>query len=72
MKDKYFEIYAKQPTDAEIRFMKREVMQAIYILLLDDDFRNAYLNGVEVLCADGILRLLIPRFFSYSADYPEK
>ncbi|KAJ3576110.1 hypothetical protein NP233_g670 [Leucocoprinus birnbaumii] len=55
-----------------ITHMKRELMQAILLLLLDPRFLYAYVHGLEVLCADGILRLLFPRFFTYSADYPEK
>ncbi|THU89276.1 hypothetical protein K435DRAFT_865459 [Dendrothele bispora CBS 962.96] len=72
IKDKYFEIYGEKPSDAVMRFLKREVIQAIYLLLLDPEFCDAYLNGLPVACADGILRCLFPRFFSYSADYPEK
>jgi hypothetical protein len=52
--------------------MKRELVQAILLLLLDERFLYAYEHGIEVLCGDGILRLLFPRFFTYSADYPEK
>lgn len=33
---------------------------------------HAYRHGIIVLCADGIVRRLYPRFFTYSADYPEK
>ncbi|KAF5335261.1 hypothetical protein D9758_016234 [Tetrapyrgos nigripes] len=49
VKDKYFEIYGQDPTDAEMRFMKREVIQAIYILLFNSDLCDAYLNGVELI-----------------------
>ncbi|KXN84188.1 hypothetical protein AN958_12892 [Leucoagaricus sp. SymC.cos] len=52
--------------------MKRELMQAIWLLLLDDEFRIAYIHGIVVKCADGVLRQLFPWFFTYSADYPEK
>ncbi|THV02869.1 hypothetical protein K435DRAFT_962835 [Dendrothele bispora CBS 962.96] len=72
IKDKYFEIYGAHPNEDVMRFLKRELIHAIYFLLLDDEFRDAYLNGLLVTCADGILRRLFPRFFSYSADYPEK
>ncbi|KAK7439030.1 hypothetical protein VKT23_017736 [Stygiomarasmius scandens] len=72
VKDKYFEIYGVHPNEDVLRFLKREVIQAVYFLLLNPEFRDAYLNGLLVTCADGILRRLFPRFFSYSADYPEK
>ncbi len=41
-------------------------------LLQDEEFKEAYKNGIVIECADGILRRLFPRFFTYSADYPEK
>jgi len=47
-------------------------MQQIWLLLLDGDFMHAYEHGIVLLCGDGIYRRLFPRFFTYSADYPEK
>jgi hypothetical protein len=47
-------------------------MQAIWALLLDEDFMDAYKNGIIIRCGDGITRRVFPRFFTYSADYPEK
>ena len=48
-------------------------MHAIWHLLLDDkEFMHAYEHGFVLECADGILCRLFPRFFTYSADYPEK
>lgn len=47
-------------------------MQAIWDVLLDEDFMFAYEHGFVIECADGIIRRLFPRFFTYSADYPEK
>jgi hypothetical protein len=52
--------------------LKRELMQAIWLLLLDDRFMEAYDFGFIVQCADRILRQLFIRFYCYSADYPEK
>ncbi|KIJ50228.1 hypothetical protein M422DRAFT_245470 [Sphaerobolus stellatus SS14] len=51
---------------------KCELMHAIWKLLLDDEFCHAYDNGILIQCADGIKRLVYPRIFTYSADYPEK
>ncbi|KIJ17498.1 hypothetical protein PAXINDRAFT_110880 [Paxillus involutus ATCC 200175] len=51
---------------------KRELMHAIWELLLDEDFMRAYKYGILIECADGITRRIFPRFFTYSADYPEK
>lgn len=47
-------------------------MHAIWRLLLDVEFMAAYVHGIVLECADKILRRLFPRFFTYSADYPEK
>ncbi|TFY58685.1 hypothetical protein EVJ58_g6273 [Rhodofomes roseus] len=51
---------------------RRELMHGVWRLILGDKFRDAYTHGVVVKCGDGILRRIYPRFFSYSADYPEK
>jgi hypothetical protein len=47
-------------------------MHGVWNLLLDADFRNAWLNGVPIMFSDGVIRLVFPRIFTYSADYPEK
>jgi hypothetical protein len=51
---------------------RRELMHGVWKFLLDEDFIHAYRYGMVVKCADGIKRRLYPRFFTYSADYPEK
>ena len=51
---------------------RRELMHAVWKYLLDDDFLHAYTYGIVTECADGIQRRVYPRFFTYSADYPEK
>jgi hypothetical protein len=52
--------------------MKREVMAALWTLMLDPELMHAYVHGVVIECTDGVKRLFFPRFFVYSADYPEK
>lgn len=47
-------------------------MQAIWRLLLDEDFLHAYEHGIVITFADGVTRRVFPRIFTYSADYPEK
>lgn len=47
-------------------------MQGVWHILLDNDFLDAYKNGIVILFPDGIEWRLFPRFFTYSADYPEK
>lgn len=51
---------------------KRELVHAIWRILLDDEFIEAYKNGVVMKCFDGITRRVYPRILTYSADYPEK
>ena len=51
---------------------RRELMHGVWKFLLDEDFIHAYKYGMVVKCVDGIKRRLFPRFFTYSADYPEK
>jgi hypothetical protein len=47
-------------------------MHAVWHLMLDNAFRDAYRNGIIIKFADGVERLVFPRIFTYSADYPEK
>jgi len=70
--DTYRDIYGKAATGDMLTFLRREVMQAVWELLLDDEFMDAYINGIVMQCSDSILRRIFPRFFTYSADYPEK
>ncbi len=55
-----------------MKFLRRDLYQHIWSLLLDDEFMNAYKHGTVIKCADGVVRRLFPRIFTYSADYPEK
>lgn len=41
-------------------------------LILDGKFMHAYEHGIEIMFFDGVKRLVFPRIFTYSADYPEK
>ncbi|KJA13981.1 hypothetical protein HYPSUDRAFT_150924 [Hypholoma sublateritium FD-334 SS-4] len=51
---------------------RRELMQSVWKMILDDDFIHAYTYGMVIKCIDGIERRVYPRIFTYSADYPEK
>ncbi|KAL1712278.1 hypothetical protein EV715DRAFT_213948 [Schizophyllum commune] len=51
---------------------RRELMHAVWKVILDDDFMHACEYGMVVKCIDGIERRIYPRIFTYSADYPEK
>ncbi|KAG8726976.1 hypothetical protein FRC10_006587, partial [Ceratobasidium sp. 414] len=65
-------LHGKSPTNALLTHLRRELMQAVWKALLDDEFVHAWFNGVVIKCADGIMRRVFPRIITYSADYPEK
>ena len=67
---KEFDGLAASP--ATLTHLKRELVQKVWELLLDEEFMEAYEHGLVVSCADGVTRQLYPRFFTYSADYIEK
>ena len=52
--------------------LKREITQAIWKFLLDDEFIHAYVYGLVFKLGDEIERLAFPRFMIYSMDYQEK
>ncbi|KAF7310253.1 hypothetical protein MIND_00399200 [Mycena indigotica] len=68
----YLELTGKPPSSEMLTHARRELMHAIWRLLLDDEFLDAYKNGIVCMCEDGIERRCYPRLFTYSADYPEK
>ena len=55
-----------------MRYVKRELFQAQWKLLLDDDFVHAYRHGLVVDCPDKTRRRFYPRILTYTADYPER
>ena len=55
-----------------LRFLKVDLMQNIWFLMLDDTFVDAYAHGISITCSDGVKRRVFPRIFTYAADYPEK
>jgi hypothetical protein len=50
----------------------RQLMHAVWRLMLDDVFLEAYQHGIVLKCADSIIHLVYPCIFTYAADYPEK
>jgi hypothetical protein len=60
------------PSDALMTHCRREVFQAQWDILLDEEFLIAYEHGIMIECCDEITRRFYPRFFTYSADYKEK
>jgi len=68
VQDTYMETYGDSALAATITHLKRDLIHAIWELLLNDKFMHAYEHGIVLKCADGIFRRLFPRFFTYSAD----
>jgi hypothetical protein len=61
-----------KPSPAFFAHCARELAHAQWAALIDDELVNACEHGMVVTCNDGIVRRVYPRFFTYSADYPEK
>lgn len=55
-----------------LRFLKIELMQRIWCLMLNDAFVDAYIHGTLITCSDGVNRRIFSRIFTYAADYPKK
>ncbi|THU75718.1 hypothetical protein K435DRAFT_706569, partial [Dendrothele bispora CBS 962.96] len=72
IRDAYYNEFQVHPTQEVIKFLKREIMHAVWMLLLDEDLLDAHIHGLLLCCTDEILRRLYPRFFSHSADYLER
>ena len=71
--DWYRDRFGTVPSEATITYCKRELIQALWLLLLSTPgFVEAYQHGIFIYFADGIIRRVFPRFFAYMADYPEK
>ncbi|KAF9550311.1 hypothetical protein CPC08DRAFT_755181 [Agrocybe pediades] len=68
----YLEHYGKQATREIMTHLRRELMQEVWMLLLDDEFVEAYVHGTKIEFPEDVERLLFPRFNSYGMDYPEK
>ncbi|KAG9089568.1 hypothetical protein FRC06_001484 [Ceratobasidium sp. 370] len=72
VKEQITKMHGKAPTDVLVTHLQRELMHAIWVALLDNEFVKAWRTGVVVDCADGIRCRVFPRILTYSADYPEK
>ncbi|TFK28673.1 hypothetical protein FA15DRAFT_570177, partial [Coprinopsis marcescibilis] len=62
----------KLPPAEFMTHCSREIFQAQWALLLDDNLVKAMTDGIVLMCHDNIERRFYPRIFTYSADYPEK
>ncbi|KAG1855096.1 hypothetical protein C8R48DRAFT_776498 [Suillus tomentosus] len=55
-----------------LTYCRRQLFQACWEILMDEEFLYAYRHGIVLKCADGVMRRVYLRIFTYSADYPEK
>jgi len=55
LNDFYLHVFGKSASDEVLTHCKRELFQAIWMTLLDEEFMDAYTNGLVVECVDGIL-----------------
>ena len=70
--DWYLQLMGSAPSADLLTHCRRELFHAVWRILLDDEFLEAYKHGIVIQCADGVFRRVYPRIFTYSADYPEK
>ena len=52
----YIKTFGKPASAAVLMHCKRDLMHAIWSLLLDEEFMEAYIHGTLVECVDGIVR----------------
>ena len=72
VQDEYIRTFGKAATKEMLTHLRRELIQSIWALILDDEFMDAYVHGIPFNFPDGIKRRVYPRIFTYLADYPEK
>ena len=70
--DFYVALTGEPPTPDILAHCRRELMHGVWRTLIDNDFLHDHQHGIVIKCADGVLRRVYPRIFTYSADYPEK
>ena len=72
---KYQEISASgsSPSSDILAHCRNELVQAVWgTLLLDEEFKSAYTEGILMTCFDGKVREVFPRVITDSSDYPER
>ena len=71
--DWYRNTFGVVPSEATITYCKRELIQALWLLILSaPGIVEAYQQGIFICFADQVIQCVFPRFFTYMADYLEK
>ncbi|KAJ3535560.1 hypothetical protein NMY22_g6430 [Coprinellus aureogranulatus] len=60
------------PPPSFMRYCSKKLFHQQWSIMLDEELINAMKDGIVVMCPDGKKRHFFPRFFTYSADYPER
>ncbi|KAG2002286.1 hypothetical protein CC2G_004487 [Coprinopsis cinerea AmutBmut pab1-1] len=66
------ETFGVNLSPAHQAFLKKELVHAVWALLMDPEFMYAYVHGFEWEFWDKVIRLVFPRIFTHSSDYPER
>lgn len=72
IQDFYVKEFGKPATAEVLTHLRRELMHAVWRLILDDEFKEACVKGIDIPFLDGTIRRIFIRFYIYVADYPEK
>lgn len=70
--DAYIKEFGVPPPPEVITHCQRELYHEVIQLILRGEFAKAYEEGILIKFPDGITRRVFPRFYCYTADYPEK
>jgi len=52
--------YGTMATATVLQFLKVQLMQQIWWLLLNDTFMNAYTHGIVIICGDKVKQQVFP------------
>ena len=72
IQEAYKSFFGKLATAPMLTHLRRELMQAIWLIILDDDFLHAYIHGIDLEFIDDDPYIFFPRIFTDSNDYSEK
>jgi len=64
--------FRKLATSEMLTHLRRELMQEVWLILMDDDFMHAYIHELELDFIEDNLYVFFPRFLTDSKDYLEK
>ncbi|KAI0667339.1 hypothetical protein C8Q78DRAFT_994357 [Trametes maxima] len=72
IQDAYLKAYGTAASADVLTFCKHELMQCVWLLLLDEEFMDTYKNGILVVCGDGVTCRIFPPFHDLLGRLPGK